>query len=156
MAHALKDDYSIELRPETTRFVELVARGYDPADAAQLAGYERGEARQLIRHPAITEALRKECRALAHGRLLPLATRALARVLEDPTTPPVLLARIAAQLIASAGMLSPHAADAPKETEENSKIRDITSMTPEQLSAAKRDLNRLLTIEGSPVKANVQ
>ena len=142
----------VELMPETAKFVELVARGYDPADAAQLAGFSREESRALIRHPKIQEAIHNEARGLAAGRLLPLALRAITRLMEDPTTPPVLLARVAAQLIAQGGLLRPPASAIP-EPSENDKALSLNDMTPEQLAERKRSLNTLLTFEGSANEA---
>jgi hypothetical protein len=138
----------VELMPETAKFVELAARGYDPADAAQLAGFDRSESRTLLRHARVQEAIHNEARGLAAGRLLPLALRALTRLMEDPTTPPVLLARVAAQLIAQGGLIRPPASAIPTDTETNPDL-SLNDMTPEQLAERKRSLNALLTFDPS-------
>lgn len=145
---------AVELLPETARFVELVARGYDPGDAAQLAGFQREDARGLVRHPRVQDAIHNEARGLAKGRLLPLALRALTRLMEDPTTPPVLLARVAAQVLAQGGILAPDARSAPA-TPQSPDALPINDMTPDQLAAAKRDINTLLRIETVDAKAKV-
>lgn len=129
--------------------MELAARGYDPADAAELAGYERGEARALIRHPRINAALVDEARKLARGRLVPLALRALTRLLDDPTTPPVTIARVAMAILAQARALSDDGPSAQTPTgEPGDPLGDlpVRTMTRAELSAAKANINQVLAV----------
>jgi len=147
----MTDDFNtLELSPALGRFVELVARGYDPADAAELAGYDRSEARALFRHPAVSEAIAQEARKLASGRLVPLALRALTRLMEDPTTPPVTIARVALGILSQAGTATPagkRAASPEHPNDDPLTSLPLSDMTKEQLAAAKKNINQLLTLE---------
>lgn len=140
----------LELTPALGRFVELAARGYDPADAAELAGYDRGEARALIRHPRVNAALVAEARQLARGRLFPLALRALTRLLEDPTTPPVTVARVALGILSYAGAFDPNAQSPNRPVGDSGELADlpIGDMSREQLNEAKAKINHSLTFDG--------
>lgn len=139
-----RDALQIELAPETTRFIELCARGYDPADAAELAGFPRADARRMIRHPAIRAALDAEIRAVTKSNLLPLAVRAAVRTLQDPTTPATVVAMLAAKIMGQAGVYD-EPAPATESPRGALQSVDVEALTPQELTETKRKINALLT-----------
>ena len=146
---------AFELRPEAQAFVRAVSRGYDPADAAQLAGFERSEARNLVSHPRLQAAIRSECKSLLTGRTLPLAVRALNRIFEDPTSPPAIVFKAAVAVI---NQMRLYQDDAVSSLEDASSTvltsQDISAMSPQQLTDYKQRVNLLLTVDRASQEGN--
>lgn len=116
------------------RFASAVARGIDPVDAAQSAGYGGDPALvayTLLGRSRVREALK--IRALRHvyGSLLPKALRAHEQILDDMAATPS--ARIAAvRLVYDMSGMSGEAAD--KDTAESGK--PVSEWTSDELTEA--------------------
>ncbi len=75
--------------PQETAFIKQYVATGDGRYAADQAGYAHPAvaASKALARPAIQEAIREEQLARLHNELLPLATKAVERLLTDPKTP---------------------------------------------------------------------
>lgn len=97
------------------RFVQELARGRKPDDAALASGYRDSDAcYRLLRLPHIMEAVHQEVQRLLVSEEAPASLAVLRMLREDTATPPRVRADIGLQLMKMAGHVAPsHQADKP-------------------------------------------
>ena len=115
-----------ELTQQEQRFVQAMADTGDPAYALKKAGY-KGErnASQVLRRPAVQQAIVETQAARLVHEILPLATQAHVNLLSNPKTPAS--AQVAAVKLAYDRAFPDHQDAAGKEPHE---------MTPDELAEA--------------------
>lgn len=82
-------------------FVDLVALGHDPADAASSCGYAtpKAAAAALLRHPQVRKALAASALARLEGVSLPLALDTVDEILRDKDAPKAVRAKLALGIV---------------------------------------------------------
>jgi hypothetical protein len=115
-----------ELTPKQWAFAQELALTGDYVAATTKAGYlfPETEGRRVAALPHVQEAVRQEIERLFTGRLVPLAVKALERVLTDPTVN-------AAAVVAAAKAAFDRGGFAPKT--DSAGALDAASMSSEQL-----------------------